>query len=144
MSDVALALPKTDQKPQGARLILYVVGFVGVQIFVLLLTFVVSSTPWFLTHDAYPGMRQIGYSLRLKHEDCDVVIYGDSSSLTGLDPDIIQGITGLKTCNLSEGVSIESVVGSLFPLDNYLKNNKRPLFLLTMYAKLVPSLHRQV
>jgi hypothetical protein len=95
---------------------------------------VVAATPWFLIHDAYPGMQQSGYSLRLKHADCDIVIYGDSSTLTGLDPDIIQKITGLKTCNLSEGVTIQGVVGSRFPLDTYLANNKRPPYLIVMYS----------
>jgi len=118
---------------------LYVVGMVAVQILLLVVVVVVASTPWFLTHDAYPGMLQSGYSLRLKHADCDVVIYGDSSTLTGLDPDIIQKITGLKTCNLSEGVTIQGVVGSRFPLDSYLANNKRPRYLLAMYT---PSMFR--
>ena len=82
-------------------------------------------------------MRQSGYGLRLKHADCDIVIYGDSSALTGLDPDIIQQITGLKTCNVSEGVTIQNVVGSRLPLDVYLSNNKRPRYLLTMYTSSV-------
>ena len=124
---------------QGKRPMLYVTGFVSVQVVFLGLALFLASTPWFLTHDAYPGMYQTGYSLRLKHADCDIVIYGDSSTLTGLDPDIIQGITGLTTCNLAEGVTIQGVVGSLFPLDTYLENNKRPRYLLTMYT---PSLFR--
>jgi hypothetical protein len=139
MSDATLAIPATNHKPHSMRLMLYVAGFVVAQIFSLLLVLVVASTPWFLKHDAYPGMLTTGYSLRLKHVDCEIVIYGDSSTLTGLDPDIIQEITGLKTCNLAEGISIESVVGSRFPLDTYLKNNKRPRFLLTMYT---PSMFR--
>jgi hypothetical protein len=139
MADVALAPPKTDPTPQSGRLMFYVVGFVAVQVFFLLFTLVLASTPWFMTHDAYPGMLQSGYSIRLKHADCDVVLYGDSSALTGLDPDIVQKVTGLKTCNLSEGATIQGVVGSRFPLDVYLENNKRPRYLLGMYT---PSLFR--
>ena len=45
------------------------------------------------------------------------------------DPDLVQRITGLKTCNLAEGVTILWVVGSRFPLDAYLENNKRPRYL---------------
>jgi hypothetical protein len=129
---------------QGKRPMLYVAGFVSVQVVFLGLALFLASTPWFLTHDAYPGMYQTGYSLRLKHADCDIVIYGDSSTLTGLDPDIIQGITGLTTCNLAEGVTIQGVVGSRFPLDTYLENNKRPRYLLTMYTSSLfrPSVDR--
>jgi hypothetical protein len=132
-------LTATRQANQGMDPMLYVGGFVAVQIFFLLLTLGVASTPWFLTHDAYPGILQAGYSSRLKHADCDIVLYGDSSALTGLDPEVIQTITGLKACNLSEGVTIQGVVGSRFPLDTYLRDNKPPLYLLAMYT---PSLFR--
>lgn len=100
----------------------------------LLLMVVVASTPWFLTHDDYPGIYHFGYGLRLNHADCDIVIYGDSTSLTGLDPKIIQDITGLKTCNVSEGIYASLIMGSFFPLDNYLKYNKRPRYLLAQYS----------
>jgi len=113
---------------------LYGWGFAIVQFFALGTVMFLSRTQWFLTHDDYPGMYQTGYSLRLKHADCAIVIYGDSSSLTGLDPDVIQGITGLKTCNISEGTTIQDVVGSRFPLDTYLENNTRPVYLLAMYT----------
>jgi len=116
------------------RLWLYLAGFVVVQTIFLLLAIAAATTRWFMTHDDYPGMLPPGYSLRLKHADCDVVLYGDSSALTGLDPEVVQRITGLKTCNLAEGGTIEGVVGSRFPLDAYLKNNKRPRFLLATYT----------
>jgi len=133
------SLPATNSTTQGTRSIVYVFSFVAVQLFFLALAFHLASTPWFLTHDGYPGMYQSGYSLRLQHANCDVVIYGDSSTLTGPDPDIIHQITGLTTCNLSEGVTIQGVVGSRFPLDTYLQSNQRPRYLLTMYT---PSLLR--
>jgi hypothetical protein len=100
----------------------------------LALTTAVAATPWFLWHDDYPGMQQTGYELRLRGQDCAVLIYGDSSSLTGLDPKIIASITGLTACNISEGAPIQAVVGSNFPLDEYLKHNRRPRFLLAMYS----------
>ena len=82
-------------------------------------------------------MRTFGYSLRMKHQDCDVVLYGDSTALTGLDPDIVQRITGLKSCNIAEAGWIEDVVGTDFPLQAYLKDNKRPRFIVT---DITPSL----
>jgi hypothetical protein len=117
----------------------YVAGFVSAQALVLLLVLASVHTRWFLRHDDYPGMWQSGYGARLKDRNCDVVLYGDSSALTGLRPDVIQQITGLKTCNISEGVTIQGVVGSGYPLDEYLANNKRPRFLLMMYT---PSVFR--
>lgn len=133
--------PLPDEEAQERRMnpAIYAAAFVAVQGLVLLLTLVAAATPWFLTHDAYPGMYQSGYSLRLRHADCEVLIYGDSSALTGLDPQIIQQMTGLKTCNISEGTWIQDVVGSSFPVDQYLANNRRPRYLLTMYT---PSIFR--
>jgi len=139
MTDFPSPPPATNSTTQNTRPIVYVVSFVAVQLFFLTLTFHLASTPWLLTHDAYPGMYQAGYSLRLQRADCDIVIYGDSSTLTGLDPDIIHQITGLSACNLSEGVTIQGVVGSRFPLDTYLQRNQPPRYLLTMYT---PSLFR--
>jgi len=117
--------------------LLYSLGFVLIQAGLLTLTVVLVSSPWFLTHDDYPGMLQSGYGMRLQHEDCEVLIYGDSTTLTGLDPAVVQQMTGLKTCNIAEGGTIQGVVGSRFPLDAYLSRNKRPRFLLTMYSPLL-------
>jgi hypothetical protein len=143
MSDAPSQLP-ADPKPKSLRPVFFVAGFVCIQVFFLLFTFYLASSPWFQTHDAYPGLLQIGYSLRLKHADCDIVLYGDSSALTGLDPEVIQQITGLKACNLSEGILIQDVVGSRLPLDVYLRNNKRPRYLLAMYtpSKLQPYIDK--
>lgn len=139
MSDVPSLVPNDDRLSPGLRTVFYVASFVSAQVIVLLLVLGVVNTSWFLRHDDYPGMQQSGYGMRLKHADCDVVLYGDSSALTGLRPDVIQQMTGLKTCNISEGVTVQGMVGSSFPLDHYLANNKRPRYLLEMYT---PSLFR--
>ena len=104
------------------------------QLAVLVAMLLIAGRPWFLLHDQYPGMWQSGYSLRVPHIDCDIVLYGDSSALTGLDPQIVEQITGLKACNISEGTTIQWVVGSDFPLQHYLAVNKRPRYLLAMYT----------
>jgi len=110
----------------------YATLFVCMQVGALVALLCVMARPWFLTHDGYPGIYQAGYGMRLVHADCDVVVYGDSSALTGLDPQLIAKITGLKTCNIAEARGVEDVVGYRFPLDAYLQNNKRPRFILMM------------
>lgn len=108
----------------------YIFFFVAVQVVLLLSTFTLPRTQWFLWHNHQPGLRNFGYSQRVGRLDCQVLIYGDSSSLTGMDPAIIQARTGLKTCNVSEGVTIQRVVGSDVPLQAYLKRNAPPRVLL--------------
>jgi hypothetical protein len=139
MTEVPVDAYKKDGPTPVKGVLLYVAGFVAVQLVAVVLTLWVTTTPWFVTHDGYPAMRQAGYGARLKNANCEILIYGDSSSETGLDPAVIEKITGLKTCNISESGMISQVVGSRFPLDNYLKNNKRPRFLVRM---LTPSVFR--
>ncbi len=117
----------------GNRLIVYTLAFVLVQLLGLAVVLLLTTTQWFTRHNGYPGMQMTGYSLRLANANCDVVLYGDSSALTGLDPAIVQKITGLKTCNIAEGTTIQNIVG-MFPLDEYLKHNRRPAFLLATYT----------
>jgi hypothetical protein len=98
----------------------------------------VGSTAWFMRHNGYPQLRGIGYELTLRHADCEVVLYGDSSALSAYDPSVVERITGMTACNVSEGGTILSVVGP-YPLDTYLRNNKRPRYLVMMFT---PSLFR--
>lgn len=102
----------------------------------LLLAFILflSGTEWFSRHDNYPALRNVGYGVRLRGADCEIVLYGDSSALTGLDPQIISSRTGLTACNVSEGLTIQEVVGSDAPLRNYLRHNKPPRVILGMWS----------
>jgi len=128
---------KRNREGETNRLLRYGAALVAVQLLLLVAATALAATPWFMDHDADPGLKNIGYSLRLRNADCDVLIYGDSTSLTGLDPAIIQQVTGLTACNISETVSVQGVVGSSFAIDHYLSQNKRPRFLLAMYNSLM-------
>lgn len=95
----------------------------------------IAAHPWFLAHDAYPTLQSnLGYSIRSRDLNCEIVLYGDSTALTGLDPAIIQARTGLKTCNLAETAYVQKVIGSYYPLDAYLAHNSRPRFIYSMWA----------
>jgi hypothetical protein len=134
LSDIPRSMePVEPELDAGTRAPLwYATLFVCMQLGALVALLCVMVRPWFLTHDGYPGIYQAGYGMRLVHADCDVVIYGDSSALTGLDPQLIAKITGLKTCNIAEARGVQDVVGYQFPLDSYLQRNKRPRFILMM------------
>lgn len=110
----------------------YAIFFVIFQLGALLVLLCIMQRPWFLTHNGYPGIYQAGYGMRLVNANCDIVLYGDSSALTGLDPQLIAAKTGLKTCNIAEARGVEDVVGFRYPLDTYLARNKRPRFVLIM------------
>ena len=100
--------------------------------------FAAANTDWFFYHDNYFMLRNSGYSLSLHHADCQVVLTGDSSALTGLDPQTVTKITGLSACNVAEGGTVTVVTGS-FPLDAYLQQNAAPKYIVFMFT---PSLFR--
>jgi hypothetical protein len=80
-----------------------------------------------------PFLLNADYPYGLKHVDCAVVIYGDSSAITGIDPTIIERITGLKTCNIAQARSALEIVG-MHALDLYLQNNAAPRYLLLQFT----------
>ncbi len=128
-------IPEHAERKGGKGALWYCLSFVIAQLAVLLACVVISAHPWFLTHDAYPSLRSnLGYGLRARGLNCDIVLYGDSTAMTGLDPAIVQARTGLKSCNVAESGFVDEVVGSNFPLDQYLAHNSRPRFIYTQWA----------
>ena len=73
------------------------------------------------------------YAFSLNHVDCDVVIYGDSTALTGLDPTVVARSTGWKTCNIAQARSVVEILGRL-ALDTYLRNNAPPKYIVMQFA----------
>lgn len=80
--------PHSSGRQFGA--LFYCIGFISFQLVVFVGVLLLTPTWWFLTHDNYPGVVQAGYGSRLTHADCEIVLYGDSSALTALDPAVIQ------------------------------------------------------
>ena len=63
---------------------------------------------------------------------CDVLVYGDSTAMTGVDPSIITAETGLTACNISVTWPVVSMLDT-FPLDAYLAHNQRPKYLVLQF-----------
>jgi len=80
-----------------------------------------------------PFLLNPDYAFSLKHVDCEVVIYGDSTALTGLDPTVVSRATGFKTCNIAQARSIVGILGML-ALDTYLRNNVPPKYIVMQFA----------
>ena len=65
----------------------------------------------------------------MRDRDCDVLIYRDSTAMTGINPDVVERNTGFKTCNISVTNSVLAVTHNL-TLNQYLANNGKPRVLL--------------
>ncbi len=115
----------------------------GIRWYVLIATlvpaiFLLSSIP-IVRSATFPGrsgdpfLLNPDYAFSLKHVNCDIVIYGDSTAVTGIDPKVVSRATGLKACNIAQSQSIFEVLGPL-ALDTYLQNNTAPKYIVMQFA----------
>ncbi|PNG26896.1 hypothetical protein [Methylocella silvestris] len=108
-----------------SRLVAYCAALGAAPFLLVLLGFLIAPTSWAVRHSGNTYLANVGYATKLKNANCDVVIYGDSSAMVGLDPAIIRQRTGLSTCNIAEFAGMTMVSGLLIP-ELYLRNNRAP------------------
>lgn len=88
---------------------------------------------FFMRHGASVWVQSNDAIFAMRDRDCDVLIFGDSTAMTGIDPDVVQHDTGLRTCNISVTNSVLAVTHNL-TLDTYLANNPGPRVLLVQLS----------
>jgi hypothetical protein len=93
----------------------------------------IARSSWFVRHQRNSYLAISDYPFTLKNSGCEVIIYGDSSALTGVSPPVIEAITSMRTCNIAQPNTALAIVGT-FALDSYLKNNARPRFLIFQFT----------
>lgn len=79
---------------------------------------------WVRSNDAVFGM---------EGRKCDVLIFGDSTAMTGINPDVVERNTGFRTCNISVTNAVLAVTGNL-TLNHYLQHNPQPRVLLVQLS----------
>lgn len=84
---------------------------------------------FFLQHGASVWVRSNDSIYNLHNRECDVLIYGDSTAMTGINPDLLNHYTGFRTCNIAVTNAVLAVTGNL-TLDRYLQQNARPRMLI--------------
>jgi hypothetical protein len=96
-------------------------------------SFLIARSSWYVRHQRNSYLAISDYPFTLKNSNCEVIIYGDSSALTGVSPPVIEAATSLRTCNIAQPNTALAIVGT-FALDSYLQNNARPRFLIFQFA----------
>jgi hypothetical protein len=96
-------------------------------------SFLIARSSWYIRHQRNSYLAISDYPFVLKNSNCDVIIYGDSSALTGVSPPVIEAATSLRTCNIAQPNTALAIVGT-FALDTYLKNNPHPRFLIFQFT----------
>lgn len=68
----------------------------------------------------------------VKNQSCDLLIFGDSSTTTGIDPRILQR-EGISVCDISATMPVVEAFGTM-TVDTFLANNPRPKILLLQFS----------
>ncbi len=119
----------------GTRLWIYLLPIVSAPLAVLLFALLIVPTNWFLRKAgaSFPYLMNTGSGADVRNADCQVVIYGDSTAMYAINPEIIQRRTGLTACNIAD-IEGETIINGTLILDQYLQKNKRPQFILFFYT----------
>lgn len=118
---------------QKRRLYAYTAVIVAFPLALLLCAFIVIPTRWFALHSGNTYLANLGYGDTLHNRDCQVLIFGDSSAMVGIDPAMIQKQTGLTACNIAEFEGV-TLVSHTSLVDTFLRNNPRPRFIVFLYT----------
>jgi hypothetical protein len=88
-----------------------------------------GKSDFFVHHGASVWVQSNDAVFNMQNRDCDVLIYGDSTAMTGIDPEVVSRNTGFKTCNIAVTNAVLAVTGNM-TLDHYLQQNARPKVLV--------------
>jgi hypothetical protein len=122
------AVPAPPATPREAArrycILLFVLPLLAIPLFIRL-----GASDFFLRHGASVWVQSNDAIFNMRDRDCDVLVFGDSTAMTGINPDVVERNTGFKTCNISVTNSVLAVTHNL-TLNRYLANNARPRVLL--------------
>jgi hypothetical protein len=92
-----------------------------------------GSSDFFLRHGASAWVRANDAVFDMHGRNCDVLVFGDSTAMTGINPEVVERNTGFKTCNIAVTNAVLAVTHNL-TLDRYLAHNAKPRVLLVQLS----------
>lgn len=138
----SISVTPRERVPQCARAPAQGPSQIALRYCVLLLVLPVLAIPacirlgysdFFLRHGASVWVQSNDAVFNMHDRDCDVVIFGDSTAMTGVDPTQVERNTGFKTCNIAVTNAVLAVTHTL-TLDRFLAHNGRPRILLVQLS----------
>jgi hypothetical protein len=120
--------PATARASRRYLLTVLLLPFLAIPAFILL-----GRSDFFIHHGASVWVQANDAIFSMHDRVCDVVIFGDSTAMTGINPDVVQNHTGYKTCNISVTNAVLAVTNNL-TLDHFLAHNPRPRILLVQLS----------
>jgi len=93
-----------------------------------------GKSDFFLHHGASVWVQANDSTFSMQHrDDCDVLVYGDSTAMTGINPAVVERETGFRTCNIAVTNAVLAVTANL-TLDRYLQQNEKPKILIVQLS----------
>ena len=92
-----------------------------------------GASNFFLHHGASVWVRSNDAVFDMRDRECDVLVFGDSTAMTGIDPDVVESNTGFRTCNIAVTNAVLAVTNNL-TLDHFLAHNARPNVILVQLS----------
>jgi len=104
-----------------------------IPLFACLFSFVLVDTHYFRKHADPLWVQASSQIFEARNVSCDVVVYGDSTAITGVDSSLVQASTGLRTCNIAQ-TKASLVVSGTSALDVFLNHNPKPRVLVLQFG----------
>ena len=92
-----------------------------------------GKSDFFLHHGASIWVQSNDAVFQMRNRNCEVLIFGDSTAMTGIDPALVEKDTGYKTCNIAVTNAVLSVTDNM-TLDHFLAHNDRPRVLVVQLS----------
>lgn len=124
---------QTRVAPARKSFVTYCLVLAASPLFAIVISVFIARSAFYIRHQRNSYLTISDYPFTLKGKDCEVLIYGDSSALTGISPPVIESVTSLRTCNIAQPNTALAIVGT-FALDSYLQNNAPPKFLIFQFT----------
>jgi len=93
----------------------------------------IAKSHWFITQAVPPYLKMLDDESTVRGRQCEVLIFGDSTALTGYQPWTIQSLTGMRTCNVAQTKGTIGVSG-VQTLRDYLARNPAPRLLAIAFS----------
>jgi hypothetical protein len=122
------SVPSTTASAFCYCLLLVLIPLLAIPAFIAL-----GRSNFFLHHGASVWVQANDAVFSMHNRHCDVLVFGDSTAMTGIDPDVVEADTGFRTCNIAVTNAVLAVTNNL-TLDYFLAHNGRPRVLLVQLS----------
>ncbi len=119
--------------PKQPGLIFYSALLLSLPVLYLVVAVLLVPSQWAFRHNHNTYTANMGYGDQLRGAHCDILIYGDSSAMVGVDPSVLQQRTGMTACNIAEFQGVTTVEGTAM-VDRFLRHNPAPRYLVFVFA----------